>query len=154
MPPSNAVFLFVTKGGTCVWSSDGYKYDDRVFYENGVMYMDFVSQKRWKVNDVHLLNNDNNTFVFLRESGVEPFRYIGRVRERNVRAQRSASSPLVMRFRMETQSTSWCTCNQVFPPMPFTGHGKYKMGVYDVTRAVPLKGNGLISGIVPVRFRP
>jgi len=153
MAQRTGLFLFITRDGANVWSeSGGYFYKDDVYYENGTVCVEFASQKRWKLNDVKLMAADENTFIFLRESNKEPFRFLGRVRERQVRAPRTDSDPLLMKFTMDTQATSWCTRNQVFPPVPFRGMGKYKLGVYDATGAVPVKGDGIVSGIVPVRF--
>lgn len=148
----DALFVFITKAGAVV---DGQKYvyndDYRVCHENNVITIDYSSQKVWKTGD-NLLKQNVPTFIFIRMSMRETFKYAGQVRFRQVLHERSKDAPLCMRFTLNIVPNTMYTSGKEFAPLSCMDAGRYKRGVYKTLGAIPTKGNGITTGIVPVRW--
>lgn len=140
--------MFITLLGTVV-NGEKYVYND-VYNEDTKKreaVIEYSSQKVWKTGD-NLLKQDIPTFIFIRRTSRNKFRYAGQVRQRMVLRERSADAPLRMRFNVNVPHTA----TMEFPPVPNMMSGRYKQSVYNALNVTPTKGNGIQTGIVPVRW--
>lgn len=129
-------------------SGKSYSYNDAMNNHNTVMT--YESQKKWRCNDILLKDPNVDCYVFHRKSSRMPFSFVGKVVSRDVEDERTYTTPLKMRFRLDTCCTEICSMNKVFAPIPFKCFGKYKMGVFQDIGARPVKNNAAQTGIVLV----
>ena len=154
----NGLFVFITIKGSSVGGKK-YKYDDTcdIRTSDHEVIVDYSSQHVWKTGDPLLMDNNLDTFIFIRDTQNECFSYAGKVSTRSVLRARSDAAPLRMRFTIKmAPNTKWMSRKVFVPPQEEQYNGKagrFKARVYDALGAVPVKGNGLTTGIVPIRWR-
>lgn len=143
----DAVFLFITQAGAVV---DGtkYAYNDKKVVNKNEVTIDYSSQKIWTTGDALLKRSDISTFIFMRRTMRDTFKYAGKVTRREVIQERTEDAPLRMLFTIAEPRNS----HREFPALPEPISGRFKMGVYNALGVTPATGKGIQTGIVPVRW--
>jgi hypothetical protein len=153
----DALFVFITVKGSTV-KGKKYRYDDTcsVCERDNEVIIDYSSQMVWKTGDPLLMNENLKTFIFIRDTQKECFKYAGKVSSRSVLRARSEDAPLRMRFTIKmAPNTKWNSSKEFVPPQDENQRGtsgRFKTRVYNALGALPMKGNSVTTGIVPVRW--